>query len=193
MTMHTTSASPLSRRTPFTLLAMLVVVPLIVRAAPPAAAPAGPPSPRTMTCSLASAPLVDFGPYDPLGGATLAATGSMTISCTEANGNGNPTNVTLTVSVTPSATTARQMSAGGADVILYELYSDPANTTIWGDGTTSPAITATLSVPTNGTAAATINFYGLITPGGQDVAAAASYLQTLPVSFTYSCSSGGSC
>ena len=185
MTTHTTTANPLTRRALFALLAILAVAPLTARAAPPA--------PRVMTCSLASAPLVDFGPYDPLGVSTLAATGSMMISCTETNGKGGSTSVTVTVSVTPSATTARQMSAGGADVILYELYTDAAHTTVWGDGTTNPAITVTLNVPTSGTANTTINFYGLITPAGQDVAAAASYLQTLPVSYTYSCASGGAC
>ena len=80
----------------------------------------------------------------------------------------------------------------GSDRIAYQLYLDSAHTQVWGDGTGGTyTITGGLRVRRNRSASsAPINYYGLITPGGQDVSAASpgpaptTYAQTLTLTVT---------
>ena len=182
MTMNSSSGA---RRACFPLVAIAA---LILLAAPPRPAYAQ----QSITCTP-SATTVNFGPYDILSGLTVAAVGSFTVTCISTGGGVNRT-VTYRVTIPPPGTTARQMKPPSPpDVITYTLYTDAARTIVWGDGTggTTP-ITGTLFVRRNGTPAtsAAINYYGLITPGGQDVSAASpgppptTYSQSLTVTVT---------
>ena len=140
------------------------------------------------TCT-ASASTINFGSFDVLGGATLPGTGTLTVICVH---NKNTT-VTVTYTAKLDIAPARQLAPpSGTDRVSYQLYTDSARTQVWGDGS-SGTFTITGTVTINGATSVTDpmvkNFYGLITPGGQDVSAASPtpptiYSQTLTITVT---------
>ncbi len=146
---------------------------------------------QSITCTPA-ATTIAFGAYDVLSGLTVPAAGSFTVTCVSTGGGFGRT-VTWTAKIPAPGTTARQMKPpSGTDVVTYNVYTDSARTIIWGDGTGgTQTSTNTLFVPRNGSAtSAAINYYGLITPGGQDVSAASpgpaptTYSQGLTITVT---------
>lgn len=148
-------------------------------------------STETVTCTP-TAPTINFGSYDVLGGANLDGTGSFTVTCTRSSGSGGSTSFTYTAKMLDNTATRQLAPTSGADRISYQLYTTSArnSTVVWGDGTSgTTTFTGSLSLPNNGSAtSATINFYGRIT-GGQDVSAAApappsTYSQTLMITVT---------
>jgi spore coat protein U-like protein len=81
-------------------------------------------------CTVSSTP-VSFGEYDTSAGGPLNATGSISVSCTET--------AAAVVKLDPGkhsggVFTPRKMQ-GDVDYLEYNLYTDPANTKTWGDGT----------------------------------------------------------
>ena len=144
-------------------------------------------APEDTTCT-ASAPTINFGSFDVLGGSTLPAAGSFTVTCTH---NKNTT-VTVTYAAKLDIAPTRQLAPpSGTDRVSYQLYTDSARTQVWGDGS-SGTFTITGTVTINGATSVTDaakNFYGLITPGGQDVSATSpapptTYSQTLTITVT---------
>lgn len=133
-----------------------------------------------VTCT-ASAPTIAFGPYDILTGSTVNGASSFTVTCTH---NKNTT-ITVTYIAKLATAPARQLAPpSGTDLVSYQLYVDSARTQPWGDGTAS-TFTITGSVTMKGAVSVTDaakNFYGQVTPGGQDVSAASPG----PTSTTYS-------
>jgi len=114
------------------------------------------------TCTIVAAP-VNFGTYDVTAGAPNDATGTVTITCS----NGSAVYVTLGQGTQPAAGStaaapARQMSAGGTDVLAYSLFSDAGRTTSWG-GTQATGVAQTGSG-----AADVLTVYGRI-PASQAV------------------------
>ena len=82
------------------------------------------------TCSATSAALA-FGTYTPGAGALTGST-NVNVKCTK--------NTTFTVALdkgttTGGAITQRLMSDGGGNTLQYNLYTTPAFTTVFGDGT----------------------------------------------------------
>jgi spore coat protein U-like protein len=150
------------------------------------------PAQETATCTP-SAPTINFGAYDVLAGAVLNGTGSFTVTCTRTN---SPNNGQITIAYTAKLldiVTARQLiPPSGPDRLAYQLYTDAARTQPWGDGTAGWfTITGSFRVRGNGSATdAAKNFYGAITPGGQDVSAASpppgptTYSQTFTITVT---------
>jgi spore coat protein U-like protein len=98
---------------------MLVFVPTLAHAAPG-------------TCTM-TATDISFGVY---AGGQTTATGSIKITCMGGNGN-NTVTVDLSYGSTsmnfPNSTANRQMSSG-ASRLAYQIYTSPARSTIWGDG-----------------------------------------------------------
>jgi spore coat protein U domain-containing protein, fimbrial subunit CupE1/2/3/6 len=146
-------------------------------------------APEDVTCT-ASAPTINFGSFDILAGTVLDAAGSFTVTCTH---NKNST-ITVNYSAQLATTPTRQMAPpAGTDRVTYQLYADSARTQQWGDGT-GATFTINGTVTMNGSVSVTDtakNFYGRITPGGQDVSAVSpgpaptTYSQTLTI--TVSC------
>jgi len=154
------------------------------------------PALAALTC-VAGNVILNYGSYDVLAGTVLDAAGTITVSCTKTGGTGTG-NVTYTVGLTPL--TPRQLAPpSGTDRLSHQLYLDSARTAQpWGNGTGGTFVmTSTFSVPRRATTAdVPINFYGRITPGGQDVSAASSgpmtYTQTFTVTVTCT-SPAGAC
>ena len=132
------------------------------------------------TCT-ASPSALSFGNVSPIGLSAVAATGTVSISCTWPA-------VTLTPSVqvclNMGGTTPRALTIG-ANQLQYNLYQDAAYSLPWGSTTlgTTP-ISVILNKPATGnTATTSVNFYGQITANQPTVPtignASTTYSQTL--------------
>lgn len=93
-------------------------------------------------CTIGTTP-VAFGTYDPLAGAALTATGTVTITCTK----GTVAHIGLNLGGNASGTT-RQM-IGGTNLLPYELFQPASEglaaactTTVWGNLVGTDALAA---------------------------------------------------
>ena len=85
---------------------------------------------NAINCTITLNPL-SFGMYTPAGTVHLDAVSDITVRCVAQAG-------TYSVSIGPGFSgdqLLRTMLAGGADILNYNLFRDPARTQIWGDGT----------------------------------------------------------
>jgi spore coat protein U-like protein len=105
-------------------------------------------SASAVQCSLA-VQAVDFGAYDVFSNRSVDGTGSLQVSCDVAA----PYSIVL--SAGSGAYAARVMSQGPY-TLMYNLFTDPALTTVCGDGSAGTAVV------TGNTASATIPVYGRI-------------------------------
>jgi spore coat protein U-like protein len=120
-------------------------------------------------CLVSSTAAVAFGAYDPVvtnaaGGADLDGTGSVGIKCTPGNG----TSISLDSGVNASGNQRRmQGPAGSSSAFLdYNLFSDAARTTAWGNGSNGASAQA-ITASTNASER-TFTVFGRV-PKGQDV------------------------
>ena len=85
---------------------------------------------NALNCSITLNPL-SFGMYTPAGTVPLDAVSDITVRCVAQPG-------TYAVSIGPGLSgnqLIRTLSAGGSNILNYNLFRDPARTQIWGDGT----------------------------------------------------------
>ena len=106
-------------------------------------------------CDVVATPM-SFGAYDPLSPVPLSATSGLSISC-------KPPNKTFTVTIQINSgggsLAQRTMVSPSGEQMLYNIYADPAHSTILGDGTggsVSPSRTVSKTAPWN------LTLYGLI-------------------------------
>ena len=81
-------------------------------------------------CKLRVNP-INFGVYEPMTTIHLDVIGQIRVRCQAQPG-------TFSVSIGPGTSgdqLARSLSAGGGNVLFYNLFRDAARTQIWGDGT----------------------------------------------------------
>ena len=121
------------------------------------------------TCTI-SPQGVSFGNYDTLETQPLDGIGNISVRCDA------ETTFTISIGSGAGTHTARQM-ASGADILEYNLYTDPSRLTVWGDDS---AGTVTVS-ETASTAEKTI--YGRV-PGRQNVPAG-TYTDVVLVTISY--------
>jgi spore coat protein U-like protein len=112
-------------------------------------------------CTITALPL-DFGSYDPVQSnatAPLDGQATLTVACTK----GTSVNIGLDNGTNAEGAT-RRMTAGGTNLLTYELYKDGGRSQRWGDtaGERYDAGVAPSRDPRN------FIVYGRI-PGGQDV------------------------
>lgn len=144
-----------------------------------------------LDCDVANITL-DYGPYDVLAGGVLDAAGTIAVTCTKSGINANQDGtVFYSIALTPLS--PRQLAPpSGTDRLSHQLYTDSARTQRWGDGTGGTSmINGSVFVPKDRTRTdGSMNFYGRITPAGQDVSAASpgppptTYKQTFTVTVT---------
>ena len=99
---------------------------------------------------------VNFGNYDVFGSANVDSTGSIKIQCINIL---NPWVLSLDKGANSTTFIPRKMVNAGT-LLNYNLYTDAARTTVWGDGTGG---TVTVSGSSNGSTTHTV--YGRIPPG----------------------------
>jgi spore coat protein U-like protein len=133
---------------------------------------------------------VSFGAYDPVvtnASTALTGSGSLAVKCTKSS-----TGITIGLSAGANESGgARRMSDGGSNYLTYELYQPSATTpaatcsysspTVWN---TSGGVFTPSGVTWSASTAATFNVCGSIA-GGQDVAAAASYSDTVVATINF--------
>jgi spore coat protein U-like protein len=137
-------------------------------------------------CSLAapgcnvSALTLTFGAYDTLN--SVSSTTTISLNCVRIQqGAGGTVAYSIALSAGVGSYAARQMNSG-ANVLLYNLYTDAPHTTVWGDGTGgSQTVNGTFTSPP-GNQTATLTLYGLI-PGSQNVVPG-TYTTTTPITVT---------
>jgi spore coat protein U-like protein len=129
-------------------------------------------------CSV-NATSMNFGSYDVFSAAPLDSTSNISVSC-----NRFTLFVFITIGASPNSGVfnPRQMKLlTGPDLLDYNLYTNAARTTIWGDGTGGTGFGFIFFVPRNGTRNRTV--YGRIPPG-QDISGGL-YTDTLVATITY--------
>jgi spore coat protein U-like protein len=127
-------------------------------------------------CTISTAP-VSFGSYDVLSATPRDSTGSVTFRCSL------PVAVTIDLGPGQNASTffPRYMTKGSPPLLGYNLFTDAARSTIWGDGSAGTSRYSNNSPPalTN----VTLTVYGRI-PAGNDVTAG-SYADTVVATITF--------
>jgi len=120
----------------------------------------------TNVCSVATTP-VTFGE---VGLTNVNGNGSIAVTCTVFS----PFAVALDGGTTADIND-RKMDNGLGDTIDYQLYTDAANTTVWGDGTVGSTVSGV--GPTQ-----TLTVYGATSSGPE---AAGAYSDSVTVTVTY--------
>ena len=87
-------------------------------------------------CEITATDLA-FGTYTSQGGTPLQATTLLRATCTP----GSTYNVGLNEGTTAGATVNQRKMASGTNALNYQLYSDSARTTIWGNTTGTDTVT----------------------------------------------------
>ncbi|OIQ87704.1 spore coat protein U domain protein [mine drainage metagenome] len=134
-------------------------------------------------CTVSAANL-DFGAYTPGAGAD-AASSQISVNCT----SGMPFTVALGAGTTSGATISNREMVGSTkatDLLNYQLYTDSAHTTVWGDGTGGTSTSAQTGQGMAAAQAQAMTVYGQIpdTTANQD-AATDTYSDTITVSVSY--------
>jgi spore coat protein U domain-containing protein, fimbrial subunit CupE1/2/3/6 len=125
-------------------------------------------------CSV-SATNLDFGDYNASHPSSRDSTSTLSMTCT----NGQDYVVALDGGTGPGATVADRKMTNGVHTLGYQLYTNAANSTVWGDGTLS---TGTVTGTGDGQQQS-LTVHGKI-PSGQH-ASSGSYSDTITVTLTY--------
>jgi spore coat protein U-like protein len=134
------------------------------------------PAEAALKCTVSTVG-VAFGAYDVFSSSPLASAGSVTVSCKGAKHGLDPISVSLS-SGNSGSFQPRKMFRG-FETLDYNLYLDPGNTQIWGNGTGGSL--RYNSVASNGPI--TLNIFGRI-PAGQDISAG-TYSDTIVVTLDF--------
>jgi len=129
-------------------------------------------------CSVTASTLA-FGIYNPILAASLNASTTLNVTCT----NGSTYNVGLDAGSGTGATISNRLMtriSGGTDTIAYCLYQNSGLTTTWGNTINTNTVTGT------GTGSAQpITIYGSIFASNATSIPPASYSDTVNVTVTY--------
>jgi len=128
-------------------------------------------------CSVTAANLT-FPAVDPLSTQTDGAT-TVTVKCTK----NSPYTVGLNAGTTTGATIAQRLMANGADLMNYNLYTDAARSTVWGNSAVAPTWVSGTGAGMQ--TAQVLNVYGRVA-SGQTNLAVGTYTETaITVTVTY--------
>lgn len=128
-------------------------------------------------CNVAAVNLL-FGAVDPIG-ANVDQSTTVTVKCTK----NSAYTVGLDAGVTTGATIAQRKMANGADIMNYNLYTDAARSTVWGNSAVAPTWVSGTGAGLG--TAQVLTVYGRV-PTGQTNLAVGSYSETtITVTVTY--------
>ena len=133
------------------------------------------------SCSV-SATAVNFGTYSPLSGSAAQSTGTVAVVC-QVLLVGLFVSWTVTLSTGSSGNYGARQLQSGANSLSYNLYTNAARTSVWGDGTSSTSVISANPFLIVGSNSVNYTVYGSIA-AGQD-RPAGSYTDTLTVTMTY--------
>jgi spore coat protein U-like protein len=139
------------------------------------------PSQAATSCTVTTAGEA-FGNYNPPANVADLTTGTITVTCK----GSFFANVSYTISLSRgSGTFASRQMASGANSLGYNVYSDSAMTTIWGDGTSGTSVVSdSYRFYPATTVTRSYTVYGRI-PNNQTAARTGSYSDNLTVTVTF--------
>jgi len=130
---------------------------------------------------------VNFGVYEPFIATPDDSVGQITVICTHVSGPATEVRYTLTLSTGGSGSYAPRRLRAGSGLLRYNLWSDPALSSIWGNGSSGTVIISGLLKVGPGVGneirSAVHPIYGRI-PALQD-AAEGDYLDSIVATLTY--------
>ena len=109
-----------------------------------------------------SASAVSFGPYDPSSPQAKTATGTVNVSCSAMVGLF--ASWTLSMSPGSSASYANRTLINGASTLQYNLFTSPAYSTIWGNGSAGTVVVSDSQTLLVGNNSYNYPIYGRIPP-----------------------------
>jgi spore coat protein U-like protein len=125
------------------------------------------------SCS-ASMGALNFGSVDVTTNATYTTTSTLTINCTGSGGATVRTCIGFGGGSGGIASSgAPRYMANGSNSLAFQIYTDPARTTVWGSAWTGGAGTwreASVTLNTSGVGSTAVTAYGLVFAGQQSVA-----------------------
>jgi spore coat protein U-like protein len=127
------------------------------------------------SCTI-SVTSVAFGSYDVFNVSATDSTGTISYRC-----NSKATNISITLSRGSSSTFAPRTLTRGSETLTYNLFTNAARTTIWGDGTGGTSVYTNTNPPNN--RAVNLTIYGRI-PASQDVSSG-NYTDTVAVTINF--------
>jgi spore coat protein U domain-containing protein, fimbrial subunit CupE1/2/3/6 len=139
-----------------------------------------------LSCTVSTA-AVAFGTYTPLQAAPLAGTGAVNTVCT-VNSHTNTLTIALSTGNSASFATRQLKTTVGVTTytLNYNLYQNPADTTIWGDGSSAsyPTLNVTLTRHGNvNTITTSTPVYGAV--GAAQDPAPGTYADTITVTVNF--------
>ena len=115
---------------------------------------------HAFSCRVTTTP-VSFGGYDSFSNFPTTSTGAIAVSCNNPANKPMPVTIAISSGVSGKFTPRQMKSATGVGRLNYLLFTDPARTIIWGDGTGGTS-TVTSLVTKQTSLIATV--YGMIPP-----------------------------
>lgn len=136
------------------------------------------------SCSVSTTP-VSFGVYNALSASPFDSAGNVRVSCGGVAGLLVPYQIVLGKGVNGSNFSPRKM-ASGANRLQYDLYTDSAHTSIWGNGINegTQTVPGFVKIFLLGPTYQDHTIYGRI-PGSQTTVPAGIYNDVLLVTVTY--------
>jgi spore coat protein U-like protein len=133
------------------------------------------------SCAV-SATAVNFGIYDPLSSSAAQSAGTVSVDC-QVFVVGLFVSWTLTLSTGSSGSYAARQLKSGMTSLSYNIYTNAARTSVWGDGTSGTNMVSANTFLIVGSNTVNYTAYGSI-PAAQD-RPAGNYTDTLVLTMTY--------
>jgi spore coat protein U-like protein len=112
------------------------------------------------TCTLSATP-VAFGNYNPANITALAGSGTVTLTCTGLVSLLD--SWTISLSTGNSGNYASRQMTGGGKTLLYNLYTGPSLSQIWGNGSAGTGVISETETLVIGTSVYNYTVYGQVT------------------------------
>ena len=130
---------------------------------------------------LVSASNLAFGAYDPSSATDLDVNTTVSVRCTK----DTPFTVALNAGVTSGATLAQRRMTNGTDFMNYNLYTNGARTTVFGDATGGTATVGGTGAGLGVAQTQSVDVFGRI-PAGQSTLSIGTYTEaTITATVTY--------
>lgn len=130
-------------------------------------------------CTVSSSG-VAFGTYNPFSSTPTDATGSVVLTCTAGAGSGA---YAVSLSVGGGASYAARRMASGSNLMAYQVFTNAARSTVWGDGTAGTSTATAGDNRPNVGGSTTLTVYGRVP--AQLPVAPGGYTDTLTVTVVY--------
>jgi len=140
------------------------------------------PSPAAALSCTVSAGNHAFGSYSPFSPSTVDSASTVQVSCS-ATIIAVLVSYDIQLSTGQSGTYSPRRMASGSNNLLYNLYTNSARTTVWGDGTAGTSIVSDSYLVVIGTTARNYSVYGRV-PALQN-APPGSFADTITVTLNY--------